>query len=65
MTEKELAYLNGPWSNGACKGYVIAALEALNATPEQIAAVVGSLNEQFELMDVQEAQKLYMDRPFV
>lgn len=65
MVAEELAYLNGPWSNSACKGYVIAALEALDATPGQIAAVLGSLNEQFDRMDVQEAQNLYMNKPLL
>ena len=59
MTLQELMELNGPWSNEACKGYVIAALEAMNAAPEEIQAVISSLSNQFEDMSVEEARNHY------
>ena len=49
------------WKNTACLGYVITALENLGYTPEKIIEVFFELNELFDWLSVDNAEKLYFD----
>jgi len=49
------------WKNSACLGYVISALENLGYKPERIIEVVFELNELFDWLSVDNAEKLYSD----
>ena len=43
------AMLAEPWSNNACRGYVIYAMENCGFSPEDIRRVVGELHYVFDL----------------
>lgn len=47
------------WSNGACLGYVIAALENLDYSPDEIRRIVRSTKNAFDWTSVDEAEKHY------
>ena len=43
------ALLSQPWSEGACRGYVIAAMERCGFKPSDIEQVMMELHEVFDL----------------
>lgn len=47
------------WSNGACLGYVIKALENLEYDTDEIRRVVRSMKNVFDWTSVDEAEKHY------
>jgi alkylhydroperoxidase/carboxymuconolactone decarboxylase family protein YurZ len=51
--------MNGPWSNNACLGYVIAALQRKGWSKEQIKEVVGAVYSEFDFKTVDEARRIY------
>ena len=53
------------WSNGACLGYVIAALERLSYKPEEIQKIVSEIKgEGFDWTTLHEAEKHYQNSPY-
>ena len=58
------ALLAQPWSNGACWGYVIYAMENCGFSPEDIRRVVGELHYIFDMRGLDEAQRHYEESPY-
>ena len=58
------ALLSQPWSNGACRGYVIYAMEACGFSPEDIRRVVGELYYVFDMRGLDEAEEHYQNSPY-
>ena len=58
------ALLSQPWSNGACRGYVIYAMENCGFPPEDIRRVVGELHYVFDMSGVEEAERHYQNSPY-
>ena len=50
------ALLSQPWSNDACRGYVIAAMERCGFKPSDIEQVMVELYEVFDYTTLQEAE---------
>lgn len=62
---KELpSLLCGQWSNGACRGYVIWAMENCDFSPEDIKRVVSELHYVFDMRSVEEAEQHYQNSPY-
>lgn len=53
------ALLSQPWSEGACRGYAISAMERSGFRPADIARVMRELHEVFDFTSPEEAQTLY------
>lgn len=53
------ALLSQPWSEGACRGYVISAMERIGFRPADIERVMRELYEVFDFTTPEEAQALY------
>ena len=53
------ALLSQPWSEGACRGYVIAAMERCGFKPADIDRMMQELHEVFDSLTLDEAQRLY------
>lgn len=51
--------LSQQWSEGACRGYVIAAMERCGFKPADIERVMWELREVFDFLALDEAQALY------
>ena len=47
------------WSNDACRGYVIAAMERCGFKPADIDRMMQELHEVFDSLTLDEAQRLY------
>lgn len=63
--DKQLAALLAqPWSNGACRGYVIYAMEACGFSPDDIRRVVGELHYIFDMRGIEEAERHYENGPY-
>lgn len=58
------ALLAQPWSNGACRGYVIYAMENCGFSPKDIRRVVGELHYIFDMRGQDEAQHHYEESPY-
>jgi len=58
------ALLFESWKNGACLGYVIAALENLDYEPQAIQQVVCEMKELFDWTSVDEADERYRESPY-
>ena len=58
------ALLSQPWSEGACRGYVIYAMENCGFSPEDIRRVVGELHYVFDFTGLEEAQQHYENSPY-
>lgn len=61
---KFAAMLSGNWSNGACRGYVIYAMENCGFKPEDIKRVVGELHYVFDFKTLEEAEEHYQNSPY-
>lgn len=48
-----------PWSNGACRGYVICAMESAGFDHEDIRRVMGELRWVFDTISIKEAERRY------
>lgn len=57
------AMLAEPWSNNACRGYVIYAMENCGFSPEDIRRVVGELHYVFDFKTLGEAQTITKTAP--
>lgn len=53
------ALLSQLWSEGACRGYVIAAMERCGFKPTDIDRMMQELHEVFDSLTLDEAQRLY------
>ena len=51
------------WSNDACRGYVIMAMENCGFSKKDIRRVVGQLYEIFDLNSVEDAKEKYLSSP--
>ena len=58
------ALLSQPWSNGACRGYVICAMENCGFSPEDIHRVIDELHFVFDCKELYEAQQHYEESPY-
>lgn len=58
------AMLAESWSNNACRGYVIYAMENCGFSPEDIRRVVGELHYVFDFKTLDEAQHHYENGPY-
>lgn len=61
---KLAAMLSGVWSNGACRGYVIYAMENCGFSSEDIRRVVGELHYVFDFKTLGEAEEHYQNSPY-
>ncbi len=52
------------WSNNACRGYVIWAMENCGFTPDDIQQVVSELHYIFDMKSIDEADKHYFNSPY-
>ena len=59
-----LAMLSQPWSNNACRGYVIYAMENCGFSPNDIRRVVTELYEVFDFCSLEEAQQHFEESPY-
>lgn len=63
--DKELqALLNQQWCNGACRGYVIWAMENCGFQPNDIHRVVSELHYIFDMKSIEEADEHYRNSPY-
>ena len=53
------ALLSEPWSNGACRGYVIMAMQDCGFSHKDIRRVVRQLYEVFDFHTISEAEQKY------
>lgn len=53
-----------PWSNDACRGYVIWAMESCGFKPKEIKQVVDELYTVFDFHTIEEAARHYFDSSF-
>lgn len=58
------ALLAQDWSNGACRGYVIYAMENCGFKPADIRRVVAELHEVFDFKTLEEAEEHYQHSPY-
>ena len=56
--------LTEPWTNAACLGYVISALENLEYKPDEIWRITAEMKEIFDWVSVDEAKAYYNDSPY-
>lgn len=60
--EKELqSLLFQQWSNGACRGYVIRAMENCDFSPDDIKRVVSELHYVFDMHSIEESEQHYQN----
>ena len=52
------------WSNDACRGYVIMAMEDCGFSKKDIRRVVGQLYEVFDLNSVEDAKQKFHSSPY-
>ena len=52
------------WSNNACRGYVIYAMENCGFSPNDIKRVVGELHYVFDIKTLDEADRHFCDSPY-
>lgn len=57
------ALLSQPWSEGACRGYVISAMERCGYKPAAIERVMRELHEVFNFITLEDAQALLSGAP--
>lgn len=63
--DKELqALLHQQWSNGACRGYVIWAMENCDFSPNDIKRIVSELHYVFDMHSLEEAEQHYQNSPY-
>lgn len=58
------ALLSQPWSEGACRGYVISAMERCGFQTADIGRVLAELREVFDFITTEEAQAIYERSPY-
>ena len=58
------ALLSEPWSNGACRGYVIMAMENCGFAGDDIRRIMAELHELFDFVSLEEAEAHYQKSLF-
>lgn len=58
------AMLSEPWSNGACRGYVIMAMENCGFSDKDIRHVMAEFYELFDFKTLEEAETHYQKSPY-
>ena len=58
------ALLSRSWSDNACRGYVIYAMENCGFSPTDIRRVVAELYEVFDIRGLEEAQQHFENSPY-
>lgn len=58
------AMLSEPWSNGACRGYVIMAMENCGFSDKDIRHIMAELYELFDFKTLKEAETHYQKSPY-
>ena len=58
------AMLSEPWSNGACRDYVIMAMENCGFSDKDIRHVMAELYELFDFKTLEEAEAHYQKSPY-
>ena len=58
------AMLSQPWSNNACRGYVIYAMENCGFSPLNIRRVLAELYEVFDIRGLEEAEQHFEESPY-
>lgn len=56
--------LNQRWSNSACMGYAIIAMESLSYPPEKIREAVREIDAAKDAFDLEEAMRRYNNSPY-
>lgn len=65
IMDKQLAALiSQEWSNNACRGYLIWAMENCGFSPDDIQRVVSELHYVFDMKSIEEADRHYCDSPY-
>lgn len=64
MDNELQALLHQQWSNGACRGYVIWAMENCDFSPDDIKRVVSELHYVFDMHSLEEAEQHYQNSPY-
>lgn len=64
MDNELQALLHQQWSNGACRGYVIWAMENCDFSPDDIKRVVSELHYVFDIHSLEEAEQHYQNSPY-
>ena len=59
-----VALLSEPWSNGACRGYVIMAMENGGFVDQDIRHIMAELYELFDFVSLDEAEAHYQKSPY-
>lgn len=52
------------WSNSACMGYAIIAMESLGYPPEKIREAVREIDAAMDAFDLEEAMRRYNNSPY-
>jgi hypothetical protein len=63
MDENQNNVAAEPWTEAACLGYVLAALENLDYKHDDIWPVLAEVKELFDWLSVDEAKAYYNDKP--
>ena len=58
------AMLSQPWSNNACRGYVIYAMENCGFSPNDIRRVVAELYEVFDIRSLEAVSYTHEESPY-
>ena len=58
------AMMAEPWSNGACRGYVIMAMENCGFSSDDIRRMMAELHELFDFVSLEEAEAHYQKSLF-
>jgi len=65
MMAKQLkTMLEQQWSNNACRGYIIWAMENCGFSPDDVQRVVSELHYVFNMKSVEEADRHYCASPY-
>lgn len=65
IMDKQLqALLYQQWSNNACRGYVIWAMENCGFNPDDIQRVISELHYVFDMKSIEEADEHYCSSPY-
>ncbi len=64
MDKKLQSLLFQQWSNDACRGYVIWAMENCGFQPNDIQRVVSELHYVFDMKSIEEADEHYCNSPY-
>ena len=58
------ALLSRPWSDNACRGYVICAMERCGFGPSDVRRVLAELHAVFDFCGLEEARQHFENSPY-